>query len=85
MHCAQISSTTIYVDNQSAIKLSRNPEFHKRSKHIQVRHRFTRELVEEKEIEVKYVPTQQQRVDVLTKPLLKTNHQFIWKFVGLTD
>jgi hypothetical protein len=58
------------VDNQSAIKLAQNLEFHNRSKHIDVRYHFTRTLIEEKEIEVSFVPTTEQAADILTKPLL---------------
>lgn len=70
----QQTPTPIYVDNQSAIKLAKNPEFHKRTKHIQVRYHYTRELVEEGIIELRYIPTADQRADILTKPLLKTKH-----------
>ena len=78
----QTGPTEILVDNQSAIKLSLNPEFHKRTKHIQVRYHFTRELVEQKSLVVKYVPTE-QLADCLTKPLQKTKHSTIVKKLGL--
>lgn len=64
-------ATTIFVDNQSAIKLVRNPEFHKRTKHIDIRYHYIREKVEEKEIKVEYVPSDQQLADVFTKALPK--------------
>ena len=34
---------TLYVDSASAVKLAKNPEYHKRSKHVEVRHFFVRE------------------------------------------
>ena len=61
--------TLLNVDNQSAIKLSRNPEFHRRSKHIDVRHSFICEKLEENVIDTKYVNTENQYADVLTKAL----------------
>jgi len=79
----QKGPTPIYVDNQSAIKLAKNPEFHKRTKHIEVKFHYTRELVEEGAIELCYLPTAEQRADIMTKPLLKTKHNEMLKGLGL--
>ena len=56
-------------DNQAAINLSYNPEHHKRVKHIERRHFFIREKVEENLIEVPYVRTIDNLADFFTKPL----------------
>ena len=50
------SSTVLHVDNQSAIKLAKNPEYHKRTKHIDIRYHYLREKWEEGEIVLHYVP-----------------------------
>jgi hypothetical protein len=42
-----IGLVPLYIDNNLALKLTRNPEFHSRSKHIDVKHYFVREKVEE--------------------------------------
>jgi hypothetical protein len=68
---AQDSPMPLYVDNQSAIALSKNPESHSRMKHIGVRYHFIRDHVESGEIELLYVPTGNQIADVLTKGLTK--------------
>ncbi|GJV08628.1 retrovirus-related pol polyprotein from transposon TNT 1-94 [Tanacetum coccineum] len=47
-----LRSVVVNCDNQSAIHLSRNAMFHERTKHINVRYHFIREIVESKEIEV---------------------------------
>lgn len=47
-------ATVLYIDNQSAIRLAKNPEFHKRTKHIKIRY-YIREKVAGQEISVKYV------------------------------
>ena len=57
------------IDNQSAIKLIGNPEFHELSKHIETRYHFVRQLVAEKKIDVDYIPTEDQAADVFTKGL----------------
>ncbi|OMO99220.1 hypothetical protein CCACVL1_03887 [Corchorus capsularis] len=62
-------ATRMFCDNSSAIKLSKNPVFHGRTKHIHVRFHFLRELVEKGEIELSYCRTEDQAVDIFTKPL----------------
>jgi len=61
--------TTIYCDNNSAIKLSRNPVLHGRSKHIDVRFHFLRELTRDGVVELVYCSTQEQVSDIVTQPL----------------
>jgi len=63
------NATTLYVDNQSAIKLSKNPELHKRTKHIDIRYHFLREKYESGEISIAYIPFEIQKADILTKAL----------------
>jgi transposase InsO family protein len=65
---------TLQIDNQSAILLAKNAMFHERTKHIAIRYHFIREKLEEGEICVEYVPTNEQVADVLTKPLTREKH-----------
>jgi hypothetical protein len=65
----QREPTVIHEDNQGCIALTENPVMHKRTKHIDIRHHFIRERVEMGEIVLKYVATQDQLADMLTKPL----------------
>jgi hypothetical protein len=62
---------TVYVDNQSAIKLVKNPVFHFKTKHIDTRYKFLQELHQEKKVNVLYVPSQNQVADTFTKALPK--------------
>ena len=61
--------TTIYCDNMSAIAMTKNPVFHSRTKHIEIRHHFIRELVEKQEIELQFCKTGEQLADIFTKAL----------------
>ena len=61
--------TILYVDNQNAIRVIKNPEFHSRTKHIDIRYHFIREKVGNNEISVKYVNTTVQLADIFTKAL----------------
>ncbi|CAH9084821.1 unnamed protein product [Cuscuta epithymum] len=56
-------------DNVSASYLSTNPIQHARSKHISIDYHFVRERVSHRDLVVRYVPTQFQLADILTKCL----------------
>lgn len=69
LHCKQKGPTHIYCDNNSTIKLSKNPVLHGRSKHIDVRFHFLRNLTKEEIVELLCCHSQDQVADILTKPL----------------
>lgn len=75
---------TIYNDNQGAQKLSSNPVNHRKTKHIDIRYHFIRDLVEKKEVNVKYLRTEHMVADFLTKGLNCKKHEFCSNNVGLT-
>jgi hypothetical protein len=78
-----IATIKIRCDNQSAIKLLRNPIFSVRSKHIDIAHHFARERVISKEVEFSYVPTTEMAADVLTKILPQSKHEACCDMMGL--
>ena len=63
------SPITVSLDNQGAIDLAYNPEHHQRTKHIERRHFFIREAVEQGQIRVPFVRTDDNIADFFTKPL----------------
>lgn len=63
------AATKLYVDNKAAIDLAYNPEHHQRTKHINRRHFFIREKVEEHELVVPFVKTSENYADFFTKAL----------------
>lgn len=60
---------TLYNDNISAQKLANNPLFHRRSKHIDIRHHFIREAIADENIELKYLSSDEMTADIFTKSL----------------
>ena len=66
-----VETILIYEDNQSAIQMAKNPQFHGRSKHIAIRYHFIRDAVNKKCVTLKYCPTDQMTADMLTKGLGK--------------
>jgi hypothetical protein len=77
------SPTVLRIDNQSAIAIARNPEFHDRTKHIAIRHYYLRQLFIESEIDLTYVPTNEQFADALTKGLVREKHERHSRAMGL--
>ena len=65
----QTEATRIYEDNQGCIKLAQNSRCDARTKHIDIRHHFIREKLDEKVIQLEYCPTNDNLADVFTKPL----------------
>ena len=62
-------SNLLYVDNQGAITLSKNPENHSRTKHNDVRYHFVRDLVDKEKIQIHYCPTNVMLADLMSKGL----------------
>ena len=59
----------ILEDNQSAISMSKNPQFHGRTKHIEIKYHFIQEQVNSGTVELKHCPTEEMVADMLTKGL----------------
>ena len=66
--------STLCIDNQSAINVSKNPEHHGRMKHLDLKHHWLRENVEAGVIMPKHVGTNDMIADCLTKPLPRVKH-----------
>ena len=80
-----LGPTVIYCDKQSCIKLSANPVFHDRSKHIDIRYHHIRDCVQRRIMMLSYVPTEDQDVDILTKALTKSKFEFHRGRIGVAD
>ena len=71
----------VYCDDSSAIDIFKNPVQHFKTKHIEIRYHFIRDLVEKRIVSLEYIPTKHQNADIFTKPLdrskFETLHQVI--------
>ena len=57
--------------------------FHDKSKHIEIKHHFIRDMVQKGAVKLKYVPTEEQVVDVLTKPLAHVKFEYFQDKLGV--
>ena len=60
---------TVYCNNQAAIVFTKDPKFHSRTKHIDTRYNYIRDIITKREISVQYISTHHMVVDPLTKPI----------------
>lgn len=77
------STSTIFTDNQAAISISHHPEFHSRTKHIDIAHHFLRDLITQGEINTVYVNTRDNLADLFTKGLSRDLHEDLTARIGI--
>ncbi|GJY04358.1 putative ribonuclease H-like domain-containing protein [Tanacetum coccineum] len=66
-------NTKLYIDNESTISIVKNPVFHSKTKHIEIRHYFIRDSYEKKLIQVINIHIDHNVADLLTKAFDKEN------------
>ena len=76
-------SMIIYEDNQSAISMAKNPNFHGKSKHIAIKYHFVRVQVSNGTIELKYCKTNNMIADIMTKGLTGECFEKLRTLIGL--
>ena len=72
----KLDPTVIYCDIQSCIKLSQNPMFHDKSKHIEIKYHFIKDCVEKGIVKLWYILTEEHIAYILTKALVKNKFVF---------
>jgi hypothetical protein len=79
------NSTPLYCDNLAALRLATDDNYHARTKHIDIRYHFIRDVVARHELDIIYCPTDDMTADILTKALPKWKMQFHNSSLGLRD
>ena len=74
---------TILCDNQAAIAIAHHPEFHARTKHINIAYHFLRDHIESKSLNIIYVPGKDNLADLFTKGLPKDLHEDLTRRIGV--
>ena len=73
----------VYCDNSCAIAISKNPIQHSKTKHIEIRYHFIRDLVERKIVCLEYIPTERQNADIFTKLLDRSKFETLHQIIGV--
>jgi hypothetical protein len=73
----------ILCDNHSYIKMTENPMFHDKSKHIEIWYHYIRDMVQRGVVKLQYVGTEEKVVDVLTKPLSRVKFEYFRDKLGV--
>lgn len=81
----RMEPTLIHCDNQIRIKLSENPFFHDRSKHIDIRYHHLRDCVQRRIAMLQYICTEEQDVGILTKALSRGKFEFHRSMLGVVQ
>ena len=76
-------TTELHVDNKSAMALTKNPVFHTRSKHIETRFHFIRQCVDNGDINIQFIRTEDQLSDITTKALGRVRFQELRRRIGI--
>ena len=85
LHDYRISQDTmcVFCDNTSAINLSKNLVQHSKSKHIEIRYHFIRDLVDKKTVYLEFINTDNQKADIFTKPPDGPKFESLRKTIGV--
>lgn len=83
LHMEQNEPTQVYVDNQAAIAISKDPVFHGKTKHFKIKLYHLREEQKHGEVKLLYCKTEDQIADVFTKALSKARFEILRDKLGL--
>ncbi|KAG8477772.1 hypothetical protein CXB51_027722 [Gossypium anomalum] len=75
--------STVFCDSQSAIFLTKDQMFHERTKHIDVRYHFVRDIIARGDIVVSKISTHENPADMMTKSLPITKFEHCLDLVGV--
>ncbi|GKA15881.1 putative ribonuclease H-like domain-containing protein [Tanacetum coccineum] len=78
-------NTTIFIDNESTICIVKNPVFHSKTKHIEIRHHFIRDSNEKKLIQMIKIHTYQNVADLLIKAFDVSRFQYLIASIGMLN
>lgn len=76
-------SLTLYCDNKGVIHKATNGAYSNRTKYIAIKAEFVKEKINNGQIQIKYIPTNNMPTDILTKIVVGTKHLFLAKQFGL--
>ena len=85
MRSDPVGATVILEDNQSAISMTKNPQYHGRAKHIDIKYHFVHDLLERETIQLKYCCSEDMIADILTKGLPREQFTKLRELSGVRE
>lgn len=76
-------SVTVHCDSQSALHLIKHQVYHERSKHIDVKYHFVRDIIDKGLVKVVKIGTEEHPADMLTKALPTAKFRYCLRLIGL--
>ena len=83
LHIKQAEPTDVFVDNQAAISISKNPVFHGKTKHFDIKLFFVRKVQKKGNVSLIYCKSEDQLTDLFTKPLPTTRFEHLRQKIGI--
>jgi hypothetical protein len=80
-----VKHVKLFEDNQGAIALTKTTKHHERSKHIDIRYHFLKDLVKSNTIEISHIGTNEMQADILTKALPIPQFNYLRKLIGISN
>jgi hypothetical protein len=78
-------STKIFIDNESTIRIIKNPVYHSKTKHIEIRHHFIKDCFEKNLIKVEKIHTDFNVADLLTKAFDGPRFNYLVVNIGMVN
>ena len=82
--CGVDSCIDLYCDSQSAICLTKDQIFHERTKHIDVKYHYVRDVISQGKLKICKISTHDNPTDMMTKPAPVAKFELCSSLVGLT-
>ena len=77
MEVKYVDPIPLHCDNTSVISVSKNPAFYSKAKNIPIKYHFLRGKLTNIEVQLNFIPSMEQIVDIFSKPLRKTHFEYL--------
>ena len=83
MFYVELDMTCVFCDNHNCVKLFKNLMFHDNLNHIEILYHYIKDMVQRGAVKLQYVATNEQIVDVFTKPLARVKFEYFRDKLGV--